>query len=91
MKIEKVLSSVSDEEVLEFYRQVSKSIKKIRKEKKISQLDLALDIGIKSVEFYSNCENNRYDKHFNLEHIFKISKILDIDICKLLKNSDDSM
>ncbi|MCI7075905.1 helix-turn-helix transcriptional regulator, partial [Campylobacter sp.] len=49
----------------------------------ISQLDLALEIGIKSVAFYSNCENLRYGKHFNLEHIYKIAKALNIDIKEL--------
>ena len=63
----------------------SNNIRKIREKKQITQLDLALDIGIKSVAFYSNCENNRYNKHFNLEHLYKISKTFKIDICELIK------
>ncbi|EOG9999413.1 XRE family transcriptional regulator, partial [Campylobacter coli] len=51
----------------------------------ISQLELALDIGIKSVAFYSNCECNRYGKHFNLEHLYKISKSLEIPLKDLLE------
>jgi len=49
------------------------------------QLDLALKLGIKSVAFYSNYENLRYGKHFNLEHVYKLAKALDIEICNLLK------
>ena len=55
-------------------------MRKFRESAGISQLDLALEIGIKSAAFYSNCENLRYGKHFNLEHIYKISKALNINI-----------
>lgn len=58
-------------------------MRKFRESAGISQLDLALEIGIKSVAFYSNCENLRYGKHFNLEHIYKISKTLNINIKEL--------
>ena len=50
----------------------------------MSQLELANEIGIKSVAFFSNAESNRYDKHFNLEHVYKISKALGVDIAELL-------
>ncbi|EDB1204654.1 helix-turn-helix transcriptional regulator, partial [Campylobacter coli] len=64
-------SNSSEEEILNFYKKVSSNIRKFREKKGISQLELALDIGIKSVAFYSNCECNRYGKHFNLEHLYK--------------------
>ncbi|ALV23927.1 transcriptional regulator, XRE family [Campylobacter iguaniorum] len=76
----KEFSNTTDDEILEFYKQISSKIRTIREERKISQLDLALEIGIKSVAFYSNCENNRYGKHFNLEHVYKISKALNINL-----------
>lgn len=59
----------------------------LRESRKISQLEMALSIDIKSVAFYSNCENNRYGKHFNLEHIYKISKVLGVDIAEILPKS----
>ena len=46
---------------------------------------MALSMDIKSVAFYSNCENCRYDKRFNLEHIYKISKILDVEVGDIFK------
>ena len=58
-------------------------MRKFRESAGISQLDLALEIGIKSAAFYSNCDNLRYGKHFNLEHIYKISKALNINIKEL--------
>lgn len=74
------LSNATQEEILEFYKNVSSKIRSLREERGISQLDLALDIGIKSIAFYSNCENNRYGKHFNLEHCYKIAKSLNVNI-----------
>ena len=78
-------SNSTEEEIDHFYKGISSKVKYFRKNKNITQLDLALDIGIKSVAFYSNCENNKYNKHFNLEHIYKIAKSLNIDILELLQ------
>ena len=76
-------SNASESEILEFHKKVADNIRNFRENAGISQLDLALEIGIKSVAFYSNCENLRYGKHFNLEHIYKIAKALNIDIKEL--------
>lgn len=73
-------SKFSSEEIDHFYTVVSKNIRKHREAKNIKQLDLALDIDIKSVAFFSNCETGKYNKHFNLEHLYKISKVLNVDI-----------
>ncbi|CZE45725.1 helix-turn-helix domain-containing protein [Campylobacter geochelonis] len=75
---------IETDEIEMFYKKVSENVRNLREENKISQLDLALAMGIKSVAFYSNCENCRYGKHFNLEHIYKISKLLDVDISKIV-------
>ena len=83
--MKKELSDISEEEINEFYKTISQNVKKARSAINMSQLELSLKLGIKSVAFYSNCENLRYNKHFNLEHIYKISKALDVDICDLLK------
>ncbi|MDY0234209.1 MAG: helix-turn-helix transcriptional regulator [Sulfurimonas sp.] len=73
-------SNVPKNEVANLYRNVSLKVKYFRENKNMTQLDLALEIGIKSVAFYSNCENNKYGKHFNLEHLYKIAKALDMKI-----------
>ncbi|MFA6788797.1 MAG: helix-turn-helix transcriptional regulator, partial [Arcobacteraceae bacterium] len=56
-----------------------------RLEKNMKQLDVALEIGIKSVAFYSNCENLKYGKHFNIEHIYKLAKLFEVKPHELLK------
>lgn len=78
-------SNSTETEVMDFYRNVSKNIKQKRLEHGMKQLDVALEIGIKSVAFYSNCENLRYGKHFNLEHIYKLAKLFNIPPYELLK------
>lgn len=78
-------SDVTNSEIKFFYAKISKNVKKMRQEKGLSQMDLALDIGIKSIAFFSNAECNRYGKHFNLEHLYKIAKALDKDVCEFLK------
>lgn len=78
--------NVSEHEIKTFYAQVSHNVKKFRLEKELSQMDLALEIGIKSVAFFSNCESNRYGKHFNLEHVYKLAKALDKELCEFFVN-----
>jgi transcriptional regulator with XRE-family HTH domain len=78
--IEENFANSSRDEIEQFYKIVSQKVRYFRESKNITQLDLALDIGIKSVAFYSNCENNKYGKHFNLEHLYKIAKALDMSI-----------
>lgn len=78
--MDKALSTISEDEIQELHKKIGSHVKKLREEKKISQLDMSLSIDIKSVAFYANCENSRQDKHFNIEHIYKICKILDVSL-----------
>lgn len=75
-------------EIDRFYALISKNVKKYRVEKNMSQMNLALEIGIKSVAFFSNAETNRYGKHFNIEHIYKISKALNIPFDDFFKQEN---
>ena len=68
-----------------FYKLVSRNVKKYRNEKNLSQLELALTIGQKGNAFYNYAENNTNDKHFNMEHIYKIAKALDVPITKFFE------
>jgi len=83
--LKKELSDISEKEIDTFYKTVSDNVKEKRISLQMSQLELSLKLGIKSVAFYSNCENLRYGKHFNLEHVYKLAKALDVDLCELLK------
>ncbi|MBK6303298.1 MAG: helix-turn-helix transcriptional regulator [Arcobacter sp.] len=64
----------------ELYKIIGQNVAKYRKEKGLSQLDLSLAMGYKSVSVVSGAEIYYNGKHFNLEHLLKISQILNIDI-----------
>jgi len=81
-------SNTSDEEISHLHKTISKNIKTHRQTKNISQLELALTIGMKSGAFFGNAENNTKDKHFNIEHIYKISKALNVPMVSLLEDID---
>lgn len=68
------------------YKIIGKNVKKIREEKGISQLSLAMAIGHKSVGVISNCELCLQNKHFNIEHLIKIADVLDVHITDFFNN-----
>ena len=76
----KHLSLVKDEDINNFYKIVSENVKRIRIEKNKPQLDLVLEMGLKSTAFYSRCENLKDNHHFNMEHLYKIAIALNVDI-----------
>ena len=69
----------------EFYKMISQNVKKLRQKYKYTQLDFSANIGFNSVSFYCDCENNKNGKHFNLLHIVRISKFLNIDINDIIE------
>ena len=77
----------TEQENEKFYEMVASNVKRIRNEKGISQLETALSIGQASGGFYANMENNAHGKHFNLLHLFKLSKLFECDICEFFKQN----
>ena len=69
----------------ELYKIIGQNVAKYRKAKGLSQLDLSLAMGYKSVSVVSGAEIYYNGKHFNLEHLLKISQILNIEISEFLK------
>ena len=69
----------------ELYKIIGQNVAKYRKEKGLSQLVLSLAMGYKSVSVVSGAEIYYNGKHFNLEHLLKISQILNIEISEFLK------
>ena len=74
----------SDEEILSMYRVVGKNVKTYREKKGMTQLQLSYALGFKSVSLVSAAELASNHKHFNLEQLFKISKILEVDMGDLI-------
>ena len=80
----KEYSEISDDIIESHYKAISDNVKRIRKSKNLTQEQVALAMGFTTATFYCNAESYSQGKHFNLEHIIKISKILDCDIKDLM-------
>lgn len=78
----KITTPKEDEEFLNL---IAYNVKRIRKEREVSQLETALNIGHASGGFYANMENNSHGKHFKILHLFKLSKFFKCDICEFFK------
>jgi transcriptional regulator with XRE-family HTH domain len=76
-----------DNEANEFLDLISANVIKARKEKGYSQLKLATEIGYSSASYFGRMEIRKNGEHFNLVHLYKISKVLEIPVCELLTPS----
>ncbi len=79
------IDDMSENYINDFHKIIGQNVRKIRKEKGISQLDLAHKIGHKSVSIISCAEINHKNNHFNIEHLLKIAYVLEVDICEFFK------
>jgi transcriptional regulator with XRE-family HTH domain len=78
-------TSFSDDEIQSIYKLIGSNVKHYRAQKGIKQLDLSYEMGYKSVSLVSAAELCNDGKHFNIEHLYKISKILDVPIAKFFE------
>lgn len=77
---------VSEAQVVEFFETISYNVKRLRRERGLSQLEVALSIGQKAVGFYASIENYRHGKHFNLLHLFKLSVLFEVEMSEFFKH-----
>lgn len=77
---------IDDENVKSFHTKIMENVKRIRKEKNISQTELAQTIGHKSVSTIGQIESNYENKHYNIEQLYKISLALDVNICEFFRD-----
>jgi len=75
-----------EQEAEEFLDTISKNVERIREEQGITKLDVSRELEFMSPDHYSRMELRANGKHFNLKHIYKISKILDVPISQLIAN-----
>ena len=79
------IDSLKDDFSEILHKQIGRNVKKIRKEKGLSQLELAYMLGYKSVSPISGAEIYYNKIHFNIENLAKIAHVLDVDICEFFK------
>lgn len=70
------------------HQQIGRNVARLRKEKNLSQLDLSLKLGHKSVSIVASAERFYKKKHFNIEHLIKIAHVLEVDICDFFKPTE---
>ena len=78
-----IYAELSAADIEAIYTRGSQNIKYIRTSKNISQQEIALAMGFTTPTFYTNAENLKRGKHFNLEHLIRIANYLDVDIKEL--------
>jgi len=67
-------------EMRAFFLSVGRQIQAIRKKKGISQLELSNMLGFKSTSLIAGAESGYHNIKFSLEHLYKISKALNVSI-----------
>ncbi|WP_086226762.1 hypothetical protein [Campylobacter devanensis] len=65
---------------------IGQNVAKVRKERKVSQLSLSLDMGYKSVSVVSFANISLKIAHFNIAHLLQISTILNVQLIEQLSN-----
>lgn len=71
---------INDSDIMALYKIIGANVKKVRIAKGVTQLDLALALGYKSVSSIAKAESLIENKHFNIAQLYKISKALDVEI-----------
>ena len=70
------------------YEQVTRNIKKYRKEANMTQAELAEAIGV-SHEFIRRIESNKGKKTFSFQTLWNISKVLHVSLDQLVEVDTD--
>jgi transcriptional regulator with XRE-family HTH domain len=74
---------IDEEDFKLVHNQISENVKKLRKEKNVTQEELALNIGHSSASMISKIEANLENKHYNIKQLYLISKVLNVPFSKL--------
>ena len=73
-----------DEQVKILHQTIGQNVKEARENKDLSQMALSLEIGQESTSIISQAELAGR-KHFNIEQLYKIATVLEVDICEFFK------
>lgn len=74
-----------DNEAILLLDKISANVVKYRKSKGWSQLKLAVEMGYLSASYFGRMEIRKDGERFNITHLYKISRILDIPLIKFLE------
>lgn len=74
------MKKIQDKYIDNAYRIIGLNVKKARELRGLTQLELSLAIGHKSVSVVSCAEIYHKRQHFNIEHLLKIAQVLEVSI-----------
>jgi len=84
--MDKEIKDFNEKDFEIFIKKVAQNIQKKRTELNKTQADIAYNaLGFDSISYYNHLENCTNNKHFNLRHLYAISKFLDCDISEFFK------
>ena len=67
------------------HQKIGQNVAKIRKERGLSQLELSLKLGHKSVSIVASAEVFYHGAHFSVSHLLEIAEILEVDVREFFK------
>ena len=67
------------------HQKIGQNVAKIRKERGLSQLELSLKLGHKSVSIVASAERFYRWAHFSVSHLLEIAEILEVDVREFFK------
>ncbi|RLA84248.1 MAG: XRE family transcriptional regulator [Epsilonproteobacteria bacterium] len=76
---------INDLSVDELHILIGSNVARLRKRANLSQLALSLEMGNKSPSLISSAEIYTNKRHFNIEQLQKISRVLDVDVCEFFE------
>ncbi len=66
-------------ESVKFLDTVSSNVARIREEKGMTKLEVSRLMGFMTPDHYSRMELRSNGKHFNLKHLYKLSRIFEVE------------
>lgn len=75
-----------EQEAEAFLDTISKNVERVREAKGMTKLDVSRELGFMAPDHYSRMELRANGKHFNLKHLYKLSKILDVSVSDFIQN-----
>ncbi|RXK01160.1 transcriptional regulator [Arcobacter sp. CECT 8986] len=79
------LAEVTEDDLNNFHNTISKNVRRIRKEKKLTQLDVSLALGLSTPSFITNAESLNSKKRFNINQLYKLAIFFKVDISEFFK------
>lgn len=69
----------------EKHKKIGQNVAKVRKEKGLSQLELSLQLGHKSISIVASAERFYRGAHFSVTHLLEIAEVLEVDVREFFK------